>query len=764
MKFKLKRSWLKWFFGIIGSGFLLLLLFWFSVYVGLWGKLPSKENLADIKQAEASILLDANEKLLGKYFIFDRQMVHYEDLPKHLVNALVATEDARFYEHGGVDYTSLFRVLFKSILLQDDSAGGGSTISQQLVKNLYGRPSHGWFTMPVNKIKEMIVAKRIEAVYSKKDILTLYLNTVPFSENTFGIESTSQKFFSTSTRNLSLSQAATLVGSLKASHSYNPRLFPERSQLRRDVVLQQMAVNGYIDETLQKKTNSEPLEINYRIFKHDDGMAAYFREKVRLDVVKILDSIKGPGGKTYDLYKDGLKIQTTLDIDMQRYAENAMQQHLEKLQKQFEDSYGSNAPWLKNEDLVTSRIQELDLYKALKKQKYSEAKIMDSLNTKGQYKLFRWEGDTIVNCTVIDSIKHGLQFLNTGFIALQPQTGAIKAYIGGIDYEYYKYDHVYKAKRQVGSTFKPIVYTAAIENGMDACSYLPVKAMTYTNEKDWKPTNSGTAETDEHLNYSLEYGLSNSVNTIAVKVLEEVGIAKTIAQAEKMGISSELPKVPSLALGTAELSLLELASAYTSYVNNGRASVPFYITKIKDKNGNIIYAPEAKAALPEAFSEETRQIMVEMMKATVNKGTAQRLRSTYGLQNDLAGKTGTTQNNKDGWFVGVSPNLVMATWVGNDEHRIGFKSTGLGQGANSALPMVALFLKQMNGDSKFNAITQAKFENPSEAVIAALDCDPEKRDGFLKRLFTKERDQKEFDEADKKDEDKGFFSFLKKKD
>ena len=763
MQFKIKRKWIKWCVGIMGSGIVLLLLFWLSVYVGLWGTLPNTQELSDIKQAEATLVLDANDKLLGKYFIFDRQMVNFEALPTHLVNALIATEDARFYQHKGVDYTSLLRVIFKSILMQDDSAGGGSTISQQLVKNLYGRSSHGWFSMPVNKIKEMIVAKRIETVYSKEDILTLYLNTVPFSENTFGIESASQKFFNTSTNNLSLSQAATLVGTLKASHSYNPRLFPERSQLRRDVVLQQMQVNGYIDKTLQKKTNEEPLKIDYRIFKHNDGMAAYFREKVRLDVVKILDSLKGPDGKTYDLYKDGLKIQTTLDIDMQRYAETAMKQHLEKLQGQFENAYGKNAPWLEDATIINSQIKKLPLYKALKQQKFSEAKINDSLKTKGNYKLFRWEGDTIMACSKLDSLKHSLKFLNTGFIALQPQTGAVKAYIGGIDYEYFKYDHVYKAKRQVGSTFKPIVYTAAIENGMDACSYLPVKAMTYTNEKDWKPTNGGKETEDEHLNYSLEYGLSNSINTIAVKVLEEVGIDRTIDQAKKMDITSELPKVPSLALGTAELSLLELASAYTSYANNGSASSPYYITKIEDKNGAIIYEHKEKDPLPEAFSENTKQIMIEMMKSTVNKGTALRMRSVYGLQNDLAGKTGTTQNNKDGWFVGISPNLVMATWVGNDDHRIGFKSTGLGQGANSALPIVALFLKQLNADAQFNAYTKAQFETPSEEVIAALNCGPEKRDGFLKRLFTKDQTEKEFDAGDEEKEKKGFFSFLKKK-
>ena len=765
MIFKFKPRWLRWLVGILLGGIAIIFLFWLSVYIGLWGKLPTKADVSDIKQAEASLLLDSNEKLIGKYFIFDRQMVAYEDLPKNLVEALVATEDARFYEHGGVDYTSLLRVIFKTILLQDDSSGGGSTISQQLVKNIYGRQSHGWFSMPVNKLKEMIVARRFEGVYTKKDILTLYLNTVPFSENTFGIESASQKFFKTTTKNLNLSQAATLVGTLKASHSYNPRLFPERSQLRRDVVLQQMQLNGYIDESLQQQTMSQPLEIDYRVFKHDEGTAAYFREQVRLDVLKILDTLKTPNDKPYDLYKDGLQIHTTLDVNMQRYAETAMAQHMSVLQQQFENGYGKNAPWL-DQRLLGQKIKTLPLYKHLKRKQWSDQKIMDSLNVKSNRKLFTWKGDTLQSTSPVDSLKHTLKYLNTGFVAIEPQTGAIQAYVGGIDYGYFKYDHVLKAKRQVGSTFKPIVYTAALENGMEACTYIPVKAVTYTNQKNWKPTNSDTdKDTDKYLNYSLEYGLSNSVNTIAVKVLEAVGIEKTIVQAEKMGINSTLPKVPSLALGTAELSLMEVVTAYTAYANQGHISKPFYISRIENKYGKVIYERETPEKQPKAFSDNTRQLMVEMMKSTINSGTAQRIRSKYGLQNDLAGKTGTTQNNKDGWFVGISPKLVMAAWVGNDDHRIGFSNTGIGQGANSALPLVALFLERLNQDSDYNAITKAEFEKPSEAILAALDCESEKRDGFLKRLFSKDKTERTFetDEDDDGKKKKGIFGFLKNK-
>lgn len=764
MRIKFKTSWLKGLLKIALSGIFLIFCFWCSVYLGLWGKLPSKEDISNIKQAEASVLLDANQELLGKYFIFDRQIVEYEQLPKHLVDALVATEDVRFYEHSGVDYTSLFRVFFKSILLQNSSSGGGSTISQQLAKNIYGRDHHGWFTMPVNKVKEMIIASRFEEMYSKQDIVAMYLNTVPFSENVFGIESASQRFFSKTTKDLSLSESATLVGTLKAPHSYNPRLFPERSQLRRDVVLQQMEKYEYITNPERVEISDQSLVVNYTKFNHSEGTAAYFREKVRRDVKTLLDSLSISNGEVYNLYKDGLKIHTTLDLDMQRYAENAMQQHLEVLQSQFETAYGKGAPWISNKKLIEKRIKSLALYKRLKKQKWSEKAIMDSLNVKTKKSLFGWKEDIVKEASVVDSLQHMMKFLNSGFVAVNPKNGAVKAYVGGVNFEWFKFDHVSDAKRQVGSTFKPIVYTTALEKGMEACTYYPIKEITYTNQQDWTPTNGGKEEVDRHLNYSFQKALSESVNTIAVKVLEDVGIDAVVEQAQRMGIQSELPKVPSLALGTAELSMLELIEAYTPFSNEGHVTKPFYITKIENKSGEVIYENSSRYIGTEAFSEVTKQTMIEMMKSTINSGSAKRMRTTYGLQNDLAGKTGTTQNNKDGWFVGLSPNLVMLSWVGNDDHRIGFSNTSIGQGANSALPVVALFLKQLNVDSKFNSITQAKFEVPSDDIIASLDCEPEKRDGFLKRMFTKDKKEREFATEPEEKKKKSIFSFLKKKE
>ncbi|MHA7942112.1 transglycosylase domain-containing protein [Formosa sp. 3Alg 14/1] len=743
---KKNKNWFVLVLKLASIGLLLLLVFIGSIYIGLWGKIPSKTDLADLKQAEASLILDKNEELLGKYFVFDRSIVSFNDLPKYLVDGLIATEDARFYEHGGIDYPSFFRVFFKSVLLQDNSAGGGSTITQQLAKNLFGRKEYWMLSMPINKIKEMIVATRIEDVYDKNDIIALYLNTVPFSENTFGIESASYRFFNTSTKNLSLSEASTLVGTLKANHSYNPRLFPERSQLRRDVVLQQMVKYGYIDEATRKRESNHPVEIDYHKFTYNEGLAPYFREHVRKQVSQILDSINKSDNSEYDLYTDGLKITTTLDNTMQAYAEKGMTKHMERLQNQFEKAYGSNAPWLKDEVMITELIQKTPAYKRLQKEKLSESEIMKALNKKSKKPIFSYEGDTIVSVSAIDSLKHYLKFLNTGFVAIEPKTGAIRSYVGGINFEHFKYDHVSMGKRQVGSTFKPFVYTAALESGMDPCTYISVKEVTYTNEDGWTPSNASNDEVDPHMNFSLEKALSRSVNTIAVKLLDMVGIPAVIKQARKMGVTSELPDVPSLALGTAELSLLELTAAYTSYVNKSVPSKPYFIEKIEDKNGKVLYEYKPSKPMDPAFSEKTRQTMIEFMKATINEGTAKRMRSIYGLPNDMAGKTGTTQDNRDGWFMGITPNLVMGSWVGNDDHRIGFSTTSIGQGANSALPIVANFVSQLNKDNDFNSITKAKFETPSQDVLEALDCNPDKRDGFFKRLFGKKKKEKAFGE------------------
>lgn len=735
-----------------------LLLFYFSVLLGMWGPLPSKKQLSEITQSEASEILTADGKLLGKYYRFDRQSVNYEAFPDHLIHALVATEDSRFYEHSGIDRQSLLRVFIKTILLQDASAGGGSTISQQLAKNLYGRQDVNKIGIVVTKFREAIIARRMEKIYSKEEILTLYLNTVPFSDNTYGIESAAQKFFNTTTTHLTLEQAATLVGTLKASQYYNPRVYPERSLGRRNVVIEQMVRYKYLHHDIAEDAKQTPLELDYQYYNHDRGLATHFREELRKEVTKILDTLRNEEGKPYNLYNDGLKIHTTIDYQMQLYAEEAMKLHMSKLQQAFEDSWGNQAPWIANKRLVENEVKKLPVYKKMLQEGYKVNEILDSLSVKREMELFTWDSVQKVQLSVVDSITHYIKLLNTGMLSLDPQTGAIKTWIGGIDYSANQFDHVSQSKRQVGSTFKPIVYTAALENGFEACSHFSMEEVTYPG--DYTPTNSSEPDDDDpYLNYSMKYALSKSVNTIAVKVHMETGINNVISQAEKMGITSTLPAVPSLALGTAELSVLELAQAFTPYTNNNFVSTPFYITRIETKDGKVIAEFSPKKEEKPSFTDDTRHLMVDMMKATVNSGTASRLRSTYGLNNDIAGKTGTTQDNRDAWFVAVTPKLTTVVWVGNDLN-IPFRSTSMGQGANAALPMFAQFYISLNSDSNYNEITRAKFDKVPAHLFEQTQCDDILRDGFFKRLFTNPDTPKEFEVEKKR---KGFFSIFRRK-
>ena len=747
---------LKWALIVLLSCIALFFLFFGSIYFGFWGKIPSSKELSELKQNKATQVLAADGELIGKFYVFDRQPIDFSQFPSHLVEALIATEDARFYEHDGIDNRSLLRVFFKSILLQDESAGGGSTITLQLAKNIYGRRDFGMFGIVINKMQEAVIAKRLENIYSKDEIIELYFNTVPFSDNTYGIESASLKFFNKNTSELNLEEAAVLVGMLKASHYYNPRIFPERSRLRRDVVLMQMAKYNYLSMQEAEEAKLRPMILDYKSYSHDEGIAPYFREQIRKDVSAILDTLKNKDGKKYNIYRDGLIVHTTLDHKMQQLAEEAMREHMAELQQQHENSYGSYAPWLRNDEILRDAIEKSDRYQKLKKQGLSENEILTKLKEKRPTELFEYSGMQTKNVSTLDSISHYLKFLNSGLLAVDPENGAVQAWVGGVDFRFFKYDHVAQSKRQVGSTFKPFVYTAAIENGMDPCSYFSVREVTYKD--GWTPSNSSSEGEDPHMNYNLKTALSRSMNTIAVKVLMETGIENVINQARRMGIESKLPAVPSIALGTASIYLSELTSAYTSFANNGRYAKPFYITRIEDANGNLLAEFEPEISERKAFSEKTRKIMLNMMQATVNEGTAARLRYRYGLQNDIAGKTGTTQDNKDGWFVGITPNLVCVTWVGADDHRIGFRNTAIGQGANSALPIFARLMQKMNADPGFNEITSASFQPLSQDMAELMECPPQERDNFFERLFS---GKKETDKREKKEKKKkGFFQRL----
>lgn len=742
----------KWLFLTFLTVSAALVLFYLSIYLGFWGPIPTESELRNLEQNQATEVFASGGELLGKYYIYDRQPVKFEELPPHLVDALIATEDVRFYQHEGVDTRSLFRVFFKTILMGDASSGGGSTITLQLAKNLFGRRDYGPFDIVIHKIREAIVAGRLEEIHSKEKILELYFNTVPFSDNTYGIESASRKFFSKKASELNLEEAATLVGTLKASHYYNPRLFPERSRQRRNVVLDQMNKYGYLSDEDLVFSSKLPIDLDYQFFGNNSGVAPYFRAQLKKELNKILDTL-GAKGEQYDIYRDGLKVYTTLDYKMQVLAEEVMAEHMSALQKDFENQYGSRAPW-KDEKLFSSVLRKTPVYESLQQKGWTTAEIMDSLHRKKEMQLFDWNKSKVINASIADSVRHYLKFLNMGMINLDPATGAVKSWVGGINHRYFKYDHVAQSRRQVGSTFKPVVYTAALEAGLDPCSYFSAREITYSD--GWTPSNSGSAD-DPYMNYPMQTALSHSINTIAVKVLRETGLERVLAQAKKMGFPPGLPEVPSIALGTAEASVAQLAGAYASYANHGKPVVPFYISRIEDKEGNILARFAPLVAEEPAFSEVTNQLMIEMMQSTVEEGTAKRLRTRYGLRNDIAAKTGTTQNNKDGWFVAVTPKLVSVTWAGADDHRIGFPSTAIGQGANSALPAFALLMQKMNQDSYFEELTAAEFEEPSEMVRQMLDCPPSKKDNFLERLLIDKTIPKK---ADKKTKS-GLFSKIR---
>ena len=468
---RIKPPFLRYSLLAIVGGILLVILFIFSVYLGAWGKIPDSEALSDFKYQRASEVYSVDSVLIGKFYLYDRQPIPFEGIPQHLLDALVAIEDERFHEHSGIDYPSLGRVAVKSVLMQDQSSGGGSTLTQQLAKNLYPRRDRKVSNIAVHKIKEMVIASRLEDIYSKDEILTHYLNTVSFGDNTFGIESASLKFFDKNANELTIEEAATLVGMLKATYGYNPRIFPEKSLTRRNLVLQAMANNELISPEKKDSLVAIPIELDYREFDNNDGLAPYFREEVRKKMQKwSLERRKE--GHEYNIYTDGLKIYTTLDYNMQYWAEAAMREHMASLQQQFEKSYGKNAPWLTDKKLVRKVVRSSEVFKKWKAEGLEDAQIMDSLKAKKTLVLTDWEGERSVEASSYDSIVHYMKILNTGSLAVNPETGAVKTWIGGVDFEHFKYDHVAQSKRQVGSTFKPIVYTtAALETGIAPCTY-----------------------------------------------------------------------------------------------------------------------------------------------------------------------------------------------------------------------------------------------------------------------------------------------------
>ncbi|MBX2844027.1 MAG: transglycosylase domain-containing protein [Flammeovirgaceae bacterium] len=720
------------FIGLITLGVVSLFLL---VLFGFFGPIPSKEELQKVENANASKIYDENGRLLGKYYLQNRSNIPFEAIPKHVKNALVATEDARFYGHSGIDFRSLARVAIKTILLRQKSAGGGSTITQQLAKNLFQRKEAGAFGLVISKFKEMILARRFESIYNKDQILTLYLNTVPFGENTFGIEEASRLYFNKKASKISIDEGAILVGMLKANYSFNPRLFPDNSKQRRNTVFSQMEKYGYLDEAQKDALSLLSIKLDYTPPLHSDGLATYFRENIRKEVEEICKNIKDENGEPYNIYTDGLKIYTSIDYKMQKYAEEAINSHISSLQKTFQRDWNSNFPWTKKSDLIQFLVEKSERYASLKSKKYSDEKIEKIFNTPKKIAVFSWQGDREVEMSPKDSIVYYLNFLQSGILAMEPQSGQIKAWVGGINHKYFKYDHVdYHTKRQVGSIFKPIVYAAALEDGFSPCEYYSNKQETYEEYEDWSPRN---ANNEYEGSYALHGALAHSVNTVSVKLILDTGIPKITTLAQKMGIQSKLDTVPALALGAADISLLEMVTAYCTFANGGKRVAPSYLLKIENSDGEVIYEPNVIKHQEKVLTYETTQLITQMMMGVVNYGTANSLRTQYGLKNDIAGKTGTTQNHADGWFIGITPKLVTGVWTGGEFPSVHFRSLSTGQGAKSALPAFGLFYQKLNQDQEFKSISQAKFPKPSEEIIAQLDCPGFKpKEVFLEKIMT----------------------------
>ena len=703
--------------------FLFFLLFFMgfgaSVYFGAFGKLPTKEDLKKINTRVASEVYSADGKIIGKFYLENRIFVNIDSISPHVVHALVATEDERFFKHKGVDFRSLSRVFLKTILMGKNT-GGGSTISQQLIKNIFKRQDHGFFTMPIIKFKEIFISRRMERIYSKDELLELYLNTVPFGNRIFGIEVASNRYFNKHAANLKVEEAALLVGMLKGTGAYSPIKHPKKSLKRRNTVLNQLKRNGYLTEEQKNELQKIPIKITYRKEGSNEGTATYFREQLRRDVDAILKQFEKEDGTPYNLYTDGLKIHTTIDSRIQTYAESAVNKHMSHLQKLFNRHWKKRRkPWEKPNS-IQPFLKQSDRFKKLEDQGVPIKKIYESFLDSTHMQIFTWNGlrDTIISPK--DSVAHYLSLLNTGVLALDTHTGAIKAWVGGIDFHHLKYDHV-KAKRQVGSTFKPVVYAAVLRAGRKPCEYISNDSLSMLDDKNqrWAPNN---AEGHYGGYYSMSGALAHSVNVAAVRMVMEAGIAPVISLAQKNGFQSIIPKVPSIALGSMNGSLKEMVTLYSTFAHNGQVKPPFFMTKIETATGETLLEFDQKKNFAQGISPDVSAIMTNMLEMVVDSGTARRLHTRYKLPKGIAGKTGTTQGQSDGWFIGYTPRLAMGVWVGGEIPSVRFRSLSLGQGANTALPIWGLTMQQITKDKALRKYRPKPFPLLSDSLAQTLNC------------------------------------------
>lgn len=695
--------------------------------LGLFGSLPSLRDLENPKSNQASQVISSDKQILGKYYVENRSSVTFKDISPNAINALVATEDNHFYQHSGIDFWRTFSIIVYNLV---GSKQGASTITQQLALNQFSKEgrAHNIINRFVQKLKEQIIAVRIEKHYTKQEIITMYLNSVGFGSNTFGIASAAQTYFNTTPAQLTPDQAAVLIQMLKGPTIYSPIRHPQNALNRRNFVLGRMVNEGFLSEGQANECKAKPLGIDYHPVNHNEGLAPYFRDVLINEVKKLFvsNSINKADGTPYDLYRDGLKIYTTIDSRMQEYAEEAQREYMRDLQNQF------NTQWkgiklsttIKNFKLVVEQgMRSSDRYAQLKALGKTDEEIRTNFYTPDTLNLFTWRGDIDTLMKPIDSIVYCKMLLRNSLMSMDPTTGYIKAWVGGINFEHFKYDQVKVGARQVGSTAKPFTYAVAIENGYSPCfqvDNVPVTISGYGGQ-DWIP-GSSPLETLPGM-VTLRAALAHSQNWVTAYVMKEITPEPVVELIKKMGVRGNVPPYPSICLGVFDASVMDMTAAYSVFANHGVWTEPTYLLRIEDKNGNILYENTPK--VKQAMNEQTAYVMTDMLKSVVDMqgATGNRLRWKYNFTNPIAGKTGTTSDNSDGWFIGMTPQLVTGVWTGCENRDFHFRTTRMGEGSNSALPIFALYLKKVYANPALGIKKNVDFDLPKTPLTTTLNCD-----------------------------------------
>lgn len=729
-----KKKDIKVYLIVIWTLFLLFALSIFLLFHGIvhewFGEMPTFEELENPETNLATEIISADGKLLGTYYIENRSNVSYADIAPDLIHALISIEDVRFYEHSGIDKIALFRVA-KGIATGNSDQGGGSTITQQLAKNLFPRGENlSKSKLVIRKLQEWVTATKLEYNYSKDEIIAMYLNTVFYGHNAYGIKKATETFFGKEPDEITMEEAALLAGVVNAPSKFSPRRHPDNAINRRNLVLKRMETNGYITEAEYDSISQIPIDLShFGVLDHNAGQATYFREFLRGEMHEWAKTHFKQDGTPYNIYKDGLRIYTTIDSRMQQYAEEAVREHLAlDLQPAFYEHWKGDpkAPFVLKDEEEVEKIMMLSMkrserYRVLKKAGWPMDSIIANFNEPTEMRLFSWDGPIDTVLSPMDSIRYSKFFLQSALMSVETGTGHVKAYVGGDDFRFFQYDHVTQAKRQVGSTFKPFLYALAMQEGeYTPCTKVPniSYSIQLPDGKFWEPKDSGKTKFGEEV--TLRWALAHSNNRISAYLMKRFGPEAVIQMARRMGVTSDIPAVPSICLGVCDLSLYEMVGAMSTFANKGVYVKPIFITKIEDKNGNVIET--FKAEQHEAMDEVTAYKMIELMKGVVYEGTGVRLRYKYGLRNPIAGKTGTTQNQSDGWFMGITPDLTTGIWTGAEDRSVHFKTITLGQGSNMALPIWALYMKKVYSDPTLH-ISQGDFQKPLSNVDLEFDCD-----------------------------------------